>query len=353
MTTDSRLTSDDDAELRDSVGLNAQQPSSSIFDDHLSPLVLNIWNGHPLQYTSDARLAKSVDMSAHSGGQGTASFRRTGHAWCARFTGELEHAARTTEHLTVPYVSQLFLTCPIEGSLGGTQEGRQFRVHADEVVALRNDRTFTLDAMTRRVDVAVIAVPVDHLRIWEIDPDEVAGTVWNLSSIAIHTRDFIAAMIADQPTDPLIDLPRLDEILTRMSLVVLSCRDPASAPPGGVIEIRKSVLHIVDEQYSDPRLSCASIAWQMHSSTRSLHRAFAGTGTTVAGLIMAKRLAGAAMELAHGDPDRTIAAVARAHGFRGADQFTRNFKRHYGTSPAEFRRLLDMHARAGMQLRSS
>ncbi|MGV9826802.1 helix-turn-helix transcriptional regulator [Gordonia sp. NPDC003429] len=207
--------------------------------------------------------------------------------------------------------------------------------------------------MDNAIDGAVIAFPIDRLGIWEVDVDEVTATVWSLSSLAIEARDFIADIIVDQPADPLIDLPRLDEILTRMSLILFSCRDPASAPPSGLIDTRKSVLRIIDSQYSDPRLSCASIAWQISASTRSLHRAFAGTGTTVAGLIMAKRLTGAAMELAHGDPNRTVAAVARAHGFRGADQFTRNFKRHYGTSPAEFRRLLDMHARTGMPLRNS
>ncbi|MGV9826803.1 hypothetical protein [Gordonia sp. NPDC003429] len=132
MTTDSRVTapeSDDDAELRDNVGLNAQPPSSSILDEHLSPEILSVWNGNPLQYTSDARLAKSADVSGAADKGGTASFRRTGDAWCARFTGGLGHAARTTEHLTIAYVPQVFLICPIEGSLAGAQEGRQFLVH--------------------------------------------------------------------------------------------------------------------------------------------------------------------------------------------------------------------------------
>ncbi|MGV9826804.1 helix-turn-helix transcriptional regulator [Gordonia sp. NPDC003429] len=296
----------------------------------------NTWTGY-----SPARnnlVAGDIDVRTFPGGHVSASVRRTGTAWCVRLTGELDYAARAAEQLTRPFVPRLCLGTPIDGTLSGTQDGKRFVVRPGEVVALRNDHEFQLHAETHYTDVACICIATDHLSLRAINLDAATARTWPLSPVAIHARNFIADTILDESTNPLIQLPQIDEIFIRLALLLLpSIASISNENDGSFNEVRRSVLDIIDSRSADPTLSCTSIADALRTSTRTLYRAFEGTGVTVSGLITAKRLAGAATDLAHGSPHRTIAAVARAHGFGGADQLARSFKRNYGMRPADFR----------------
>ncbi|GAA2354101.1 helix-turn-helix domain-containing protein [Saccharopolyspora halophila] len=95
---------------------------------------------------------------------------------------------------------------------------------------------------------------------------------------------------------------------------------------------------IVESHLRDPNLCARLIAQRIGISERQLCRVFNRAGMGVASYILDRRL-----ELAHQlltSPNAggsTIAEIAGDCGFRSPSHFTRTYKRHYGTTPAQAR----------------
>ena len=62
------------------------------------------------------------------------------------------------------------------------------------------------------------------------------------------------------------------------------------------------------------------------------------SGITLADWLRTQRLAGAARDLANTTHPQAIGAIAYSWGFPDQANFTRAFRRVYGTSPREYRR---------------
>lgn len=109
---------------------------------------------------------------------------------------------------------------------------------------------------------------------------------------------------------------------------------PTDLPDG----FRLRVLAFVDANLVDLGLCAGSVAHAFGVSVRQLHRAFSGAERTIGQEIRYRRLSAARNELA--DPrcrHRTIAAVARGWGYPDPAHFSREFKRLYGVTPAQWR----------------
>ena len=114
--------------------------------------------------------------------------------------------------------------------------------------------------------------------------------------------------------------------------------DPISSPPASrEMDLRLRAFSVIDAQFADPELTPDSIAATLHVSPRSLFRAFEESGTSIGRLIQHRRLGQVAMALERESSTETIAALAHANGFHGADQLTRAFRKQFGTTPSEFR----------------
>lgn len=88
---------------------------------------------------------------------------------------------------------------------------------------------------------------------------------------------------------------------------------------------------------SDPELTTARIATMLNVSRSSLYTAFASQGMTVAAYLRDHRLR-TFLQLLRGAPGTPIQELARGAGFGGsASDFTKLFRRIYGTSPSEMR----------------
>jgi AraC-like DNA-binding protein len=88
----------------------------------------------------------------------------------------------------------------------------------------------------------------------------------------------------------------------------------------------------------DPELTPEELAADAGLSPRHLRRVFAAVGTTPARFLLDERLEASARELA--DPARAHRSVTEVwldHGFAGAAQFSRAFRRRYGLPPREYR----------------
>ncbi|MFJ6011357.1 helix-turn-helix domain-containing protein [Streptomyces sp. NPDC092952] len=95
----------------------------------------------------------------------------------------------------------------------------------------------------------------------------------------------------------------------------------------------------IDANLGDPHLTPTAIASRHHMSVRALHQLFSTERNTVMGTVRRRRLERCREAL--GDPllkGRSIGAIAAQWGFGSPAEFSRLFRRTYGTTPREFRR---------------
>ncbi|TYQ09230.1 UNVERIFIED_ORG: AraC-like DNA-binding protein [Gordonia westfalica J30] len=142
--------------------------------------------------------------------------------------------------------------------------------------------------------------------------------------------------VADCEDDPTAtDIVARSVDLFRTAADRLTGADSVTGPDD---ERRRRVLAVVDANLAHPALSVQWLARTCGMSTRSLHRLFAGTETTIGDEIRHRRMETIRSQLA--DPKhrhRTISAIARAWGFPDAPHFSREFTRRYGITPTEWR----------------
>ncbi|WP_322965897.1 AraC family transcriptional regulator [Sphingomonas fuzhouensis] len=99
---------------------------------------------------------------------------------------------------------------------------------------------------------------------------------------------------------------------------------------------------------TDPELTPAKIATMLNVSRSSLYSAFANQGVTVAAYLRDHRLRTFLQRL-RSAPDTPIQQLARSAGFgSSASDFTKLFRRIYGTSPSEMRAALLNEATADL-----
>jgi AraC-like DNA-binding protein len=93
----------------------------------------------------------------------------------------------------------------------------------------------------------------------------------------------------------------------------------------------------VAQRLVDPDLTPAAIAWAHNVSVRQLYKAFAEAGRSLEQEIIGQRLEAARVQLAApAGRRRSIAATARACGFRDPSHFSRRFRAAFGVSPREW-----------------
>jgi AraC-like DNA-binding protein len=112
--------------------------------------------------------------------------------------------------------------------------------------------------------------------------------------------------------------------------------------------LARAAMEIADRRLTDPDLTPAALARRLNVSARTLHRAFATAGETVAAYIRRRRLEQARLELAVPALRRPgVPEVAARYQFADSSHFIRVFKAQYGQTPAEFARTPRGEAGAG------
>lgn len=113
--------------------------------------------------------------------------------------------------------------------------------------------------------------------------------------------------------------------------------------PGGLPDTLNSVEHAVREYIarygSDPDLTPSTVARSLGWSVRQVQLALQRAGTTTSDLIRSARLTRAADLLRNSSPDTTITSIAFASGFRSITTFEVVFKKQFGLTPREARKL--------------
>lgn len=118
-------------------------------------------------------------------------------------------------------------------------------------------------------------------------------------------------------------------------------------PPGTGVDQYKAMKAFAEANLEDPSLSVEALADEMGLSVRSLYRAFAQHGDTPSSWLWRLRLETARERLA--SPRwraMSITAIAYSVGFNDSAHFSRSFRKTFGISPRESRRLQSLLNRA-------
>jgi AraC family transcriptional activator of tynA and feaB len=95
---------------------------------------------------------------------------------------------------------------------------------------------------------------------------------------------------------------------------------------------------LAEQRLNDPELSPTMLAHELHVSPRTLQRAFAATGESVATYIRHRRLEQARLALTSTSNHLSITELAAYWQFADTSHFTRSFKTRYGQTPTEYAR---------------
>jgi AraC family transcriptional activator of tynA and feaB len=115
--------------------------------------------------------------------------------------------------------------------------------------------------------------------------------------------------------------------------------EPNAAPAGAPVhDLHSRAVAWMLERLDQPALRTADLAKDLGLSARSLHRAFAGAGDTVAGRLRQMRLAHARQLLGQRRlASLSVAEVGRRCGYADASHFGRDSQRDTGLSPSRWR----------------
>lgn len=108
---------------------------------------------------------------------------------------------------------------------------------------------------------------------------------------------------------------------------------------------RLQVTQFIEANLRNVELSARIIADSLHMSSRYLHRLFQNQGSSIGQLVLHHRLDACSKNLT--DPlltDRSITEIAFRWGFNSSTYFGRTFKKKFGVTPKDYRRL---HTRDG------
>lgn len=109
-------------------------------------------------------------------------------------------------------------------------------------------------------------------------------------------------------------------------------------------ELVRAAKELIEERLADADLTPPGLARDLHTSQRTLYRAFAETGESVAAHIRRRRVERAKSELAEARGRPNISELAAKWNFADASHFIRAFKEQYGWSPGEYARAVRGHS---------
>ncbi|WP_238014878.1 helix-turn-helix domain-containing protein [Dactylosporangium sp. AC04546] len=185
-----------------------------------------------------------------------------------------------------------------------------------------------------------LQIPVDELAL---PPDVIRRAAPNLLRSPLY--ELVAVHVAAITRDPeRLSDERVAAGVGRSSVelaraVLLSAageeRHPAAADT-----LPTQIRAYIRQHLGDPELGANSIAAALNISTRRLYSVCAAAEFSVEQWIISQRLDAARADLADPANDhRTVATIARRHGFRDPAHFARRFRAAFGVTPRDWRNI--------------
>jgi AraC-like DNA-binding protein len=292
-----------------------------------------------LDYRTDNRTRFRAELRSRDLGA-TRIHRLVTTGFTARRTGRL---IRPSDQDMLAVILHLHRT------IGVAQGDRQTRFGPGDFAVVETNRPFEVrsvhdedcyDALMLVFPRALLPLPPSHLKeltAVRLGPDPgvgalTSGVLTQLAANIDHLRPAEGARLATTA---------LEVLATRLAHEL----DGVAVPPSVHQRALLTRIHAFIQQHlGDPELSPGVVATAHHVSLRYLHKLFEAEGTTVAGLIRARRLERCCRDLL--DPalrDRPVRAIAARWGLMDAQHFSRSFRDAYGIPPSEYRALHAAH----------
>jgi AraC-like DNA-binding protein len=149
---------------------------------------------------------------------------------------------------------------------------------------------------------------------------------------------------AIQAMDQSIEILRLDDLLTRLTVLLLvpflrrDLRGTAQAAPAQRTRLQE-ITEWIEAHLHQP-IALSDLERMSHFSRRTLQYAFRSEfGCTPMQWIRTRRLERAKAQLLNARAGDTVASIARATGYVSTSAFSRDFRKHHGCRPVDvFRR---------------
>ncbi len=153
--------------------------------------------------------------------------------------------------------------------------------------------------------------------------------------------DFILSVWERRAELDATDTPELTEILLRMVAGLLDGAGEASRCPARRSDTRRrQLLHHIATHLDDPLLSAARAGDACAMSARYVHMLVRATGRSFSQYVLERRLERSRMLLVASDGVHcSISGIALDCGFRDLTYFCHAFRRRYGVSAGEYRRM--------------
>lgn len=248
-----------------------------------------------------------------------------------------QHVRRTPERIARSRAAWTILMQVRSGEQIFRQYGRECAVRPGDCVVVDCTEPYELDCLgpTRSV---VLRLPQDWLLRWVPSIESAAARVFRAGdgwggavSAAVSNLDCHSETELALPSGTVAD-----QLAGLISLAV----GPHASAPRSADRLYRQLQHGLRERCHDESLTPAALAAAQGISLRYLHHLFAGAGTTFGAELMRLRLEAARRLLEDRRCARLeIAEIAARCGFAEPSHFARRFRRAYGRSPQEHRRL--------------
>lgn len=249
------------------------------------------------------------------------------------------HTVRRGPHVMSSTDPDLFkVTLHRRGSALASQDGRQHRVAAGELLVLDTSRAYSL-VLPEQCEVVVLGLPRDLLgpharalagRSGTSVPTD-AGVRALCATVLSGVGDHLDALAAPRVGRSLAD--------TLTTLLISSLADvPAERVELPGLSLLERIMHYALANLRDPELTGAAVARAHHISVRRLQQLFQGEERTFRAWLLHERLLRVHHDL--GDPalrSVSTSAIAESWGIRDTAHLARRMRKEFGCTVTELR----------------
>ena len=240
-------------------------------------------------------------------------------------------------------VERLLLVRPAAGRLQVTQGGRTLACCSRDALLIAASRGAVFAATgVERIDLLAIertrlatpltALEPGHLR--RIGRDHPG-----LQTLVAYAAGLLRGLIP-AATPGLAELVRA-HLSQLLAFIVHEPDLHADGPVPSRRDLRILALKAeVEQRLGSPDLSLDTVAQAQRISSRQIQAMFQAEGETFSGFVLTRRLDLAMQRLSDCDDARPVGAIAFDVGFGDLSYFNRTFRRRFGLTPSEVRRLL-------------
>jgi AraC-like DNA-binding protein len=243
-----------------------------------------------------------------------------------------QSVTRSADAISADPADAFFLNLPLSEGTHAAQDGRTARLAPSDFAIVDSTRPFELgfSAPFRQVSVQV---PRELLAARGVRESATGTRIDGSRGIGAVASGALRALATDSSALDRRGARTLADHLC--GLVALAVGEQATTAPWTAHEqLLSAALGHVEELLSDPDLAPRDVADRIAVSPRHLHRLFAERGTTFGRWLLERRLEhGRGGLVDPAQPDRAIADIAHAVGFRDPSYFARAFKARYGITP--------------------